>query len=97
MAGCVRHGWPRRASRDSLPAVPIERIAVLRLDGDMYESTMDGLNHLYDKLSPGGIVIIDDNVLGYCRQAVHDYRKLEGITESIQWIDRTGAIWEKAA
>ena len=96
-AGCVRHGWPRRACRDTLPAAPIERIAVLRLDRDMYESTMHGLNHFYGKLSPGGIVIIDDYVLGYSRQAVHDYRKREGITEPIQWIDRTGAFWEKAA
>ena len=45
---------------DTLPQAPFEQIAVMRLDGDLYESTMDGLNHVYPKLSPGGFCIIDD-------------------------------------
>ena len=49
-------GW----FKDRLPAAPIERLAVLRLDGDMYASTMDALNSLYERLSPGGYAIVDD-------------------------------------
>jgi hypothetical protein len=49
-------GW----FEDTLPKVPIERLAVLHMDGDLYESTMDGLNALYEKVSPGGYVIVDD-------------------------------------
>lgn len=45
---------------DTLPTAPIEKLAVLRLDGDLYESIMDGLNALYDKVSPGGFIIVDD-------------------------------------
>jgi O-methyltransferase len=43
-------GW----FRDTLPTAPIHRLAVARLDGDMYESTMDALVALYPKLSVGG-------------------------------------------
>lgn len=45
-------GW----FKDTLPAAPIERLAVLRLDGDMYGSTMDAFNNLYGKLSSGGFL-----------------------------------------
>ncbi|MGH9845761.1 MAG: TylF/MycF family methyltransferase [Blastocatellia bacterium] len=85
-------GW----FRDTLPTAPIEKIAVLRLDGDMYESTMDGLVHLYPKLSPGGYLIVDD--YGYaesCRQAVTDYRRLCGIRDEIIEIDWTGVYWRR--
>lgn len=85
-------GW----FRDTLPEAPVERLAVLRLDGDMYESTTDALTSLYPKLSPGGFVIIDDYFLRPCRQAVADYREAHGITEEIQWIDRMGAFWRRS-
>ena len=49
-------GW----FRDTLPTAPIEKLAILRLDGDLYESTMDALRALYDKVSAGGFVIVDD-------------------------------------
>jgi len=85
-------GW----FRDTLPNAPVDRLAVLRLDGDMYESTMDGLVHLYPKLSPGGYVIVDD--YGYCancRNAVDDYRTANGITAEIRRVDWTGVYWMK--
>ena len=85
-------GW----FRDTLPAAPIERLAVLRLDGDMYESTMDALVNLYPKLSEGGYVIVDDyGAIPACRQAVNDYRSANGITEKISNIDWTGIFWQK--
>lgn len=85
-------GW----FRDTLPAAPIERLAVLRLDGDMYESTMDTLVNLYPKLSQGGYAIVDDyGAIPACRQAVNDYRSANAITEKIRNIDWTGIFWQK--
>ena len=70
----------------------------MRLDGDMYESTMDALTHLYPKLSPGGFVIIDDyGYLESCRQAVHDYRQAHGISDPIWRVDWTGAYWQRGS
>lgn len=85
-------GW----FRDTLPAAPITKLAVLRLDGDMYESTMDSLVNLYPKLSTGGYIIIDDwgSVQG-CRLAVEDYRKRWDITEEIVPVDEDGVFWKK--
>jgi O-methyltransferase len=85
-------GW----FKDTLPTAPIERLAVLRLDGDMYSSTMDALKSLYPKLSVGGYAIIDD--YGYwepCRRAVHDYREANGITDPIYAVDWTGVYWQR--
>lgn len=84
-------GW----FKDTLPAAPIQQLAVLRLDGDMYESTIDALRSLFPKLAPGGFVIIDD--YGYiesCRRAVHDYRNAHGITDTIYDIDGIGVFWQ---
>jgi O-methyltransferase len=49
-------GW----FRETLPSAPIKRLAVLRLEGDLYESTIVALDALYPKLSPGGFAIVDD-------------------------------------
>ena len=60
-------GW----FKDTFPAAPIERLAILRVDGDMYASTMDALTNLYGRVSVGGFVIIDDyGEIKTCRQAV---------------------------
>jgi hypothetical protein len=86
-------GW----FKDTLPTAPIERLALLRLDGDMYESTIDALRHLYDKLSPHGFVIVDDyRVVEGCRKAVDDFRKLRGIDDLIIEIDGVGVYWQKS-
>ena len=83
---------------DTLPSAPIERLAVLRLDGDLYASTMDALDALYPKLSPGGYCIVDDYlVIDACKQAVHDYRDRHGITEEIVPIDGDAVYWRRAA
>jgi len=87
-------GW----FEDTLPAAPIERLAVLRLDGDMYGSTMEALEALYPKLSPGGYVIVDDyGAIPTCKEAVSDFRASHGITEPMESIDWTGVWWEKAS
>jgi len=85
-------GW----FKDTLQNAPIERIAVLRVDGDMYESTLDVLNALYSKVSSGGVVIIDDyNSVRGCQTATNDFRERLGITDPIIRIDPYGVYWEK--
>jgi len=83
-------GW----FRDTLPTAPIERLALLRLDGDMYESTMDSLDHLYGKVSPGGFVIVDDYA-GWpaCRLAVDRFRASHGVTAELFPIAGGAAFW----
>jgi hypothetical protein len=82
---------------ESLPRAPVERLAVLRLDGDMYESTMEALVHLYPKLAPGGWCIVDDyNDIPQCGLAVNEYRKQHGITDPIQKIDWAAVFWRKS-
>jgi O-methyltransferase len=82
--------------RDTLPALRGRRWAVIRLDGDMYESTMDGLENLYDGLSIGGWLIVDDyGAYAACRKAVEDFRERRGITEVIRHVDWSGAYWRR--
>ncbi|HEV2884448.1 MAG TPA: TylF/MycF family methyltransferase [Pyrinomonadaceae bacterium] len=80
----------------TLPAAPINRLAVIRLDGDMYESTMDALTALYPKLSGNGYLIVDDYELPGCKQAVDDYRKAHKIRERIVSIDNSAVYWQRA-
>lgn len=85
-------GW----FKDTLLKAPIKQLAVLRLDGDMYESTMDGLK-LYDKVAVGGYVIVDDyGAIASCKQAIEDFRKARGIKDPIINIDGLGVYWQKS-
>lgn len=85
-------GW----FRDTMKDVPSEKIAVLRLDGDMYESTIDPLNHLFDRVSPGGYVIVDDyRVVPASKDAVHDFLDARGLTPEIIEIDGVGVYFRK--
>ena len=85
------NGW----FKDTLPHAPIEKLAILRLDGDMYESTIQALDSLYPKLSPGGFVIIDDYILIPCRKAVDDFRARNGIADIVEDIDGIASFWRK--
>lgn len=81
---------------DSLPQAPIKQLAVLRLDGDLFESTMDALNALYDKVAPGGFIIVDDyGDFPPCRKAVDEFRARHNIVNPIEVVDWTGAYWRK--
>jgi macrocin-O-methyltransferase TylF-like protien len=87
-------GW----FKDTLPSAPIESIAVLRLDGDYYESTRDALTNLYKKVSIGGYVIVDDygeDSWTYCRQAVDEFRLEYGITDPMLRVDKPCVFWRK--
>jgi len=84
-------GW----FEETLPAAPIEQLAILRLDGDMYGSTIVALESLYPKLSTGGFCIIDDYCINSCAQAVQDYRDRNGISSRLFPIDNYSVYWEK--
>jgi len=88
-------GW----FKDTLPTAPIGAIAVLRLDGDYYESTRDALASLYDRVSPGGYVIIDDygeDMWTECGRAVDEFRELRGITDPLIAVDKPCSYWRKS-
>ncbi len=87
-------GW----FKDTLPTAPIGSLAIMRLDGDYYESTMDALTNLYDKLSIGGYAIIDDygeDLWTYCRKAVDDFRRERGIVEPMIKVDAKCFYWKR--
>ncbi len=87
-------GW----FKDTLPAAPIETLSLLRLDGDLYESTMDALDALYHKVAVGGFVIVDDyGALSPCKQATNDFRTRHNILDPIQQVDWTGVFWRKGS
>ena len=84
-------GW----FQETLPRVPTEQLAILRLDGDMYESTIVALTALYPKLSPGGFCIVDDGNVPNCQAAIRDFRERENVREEIVNIDDWGFYWQK--
>ncbi len=85
-------GW----FRDTLPSAPIDRLCVARLDGDMYASTIQALDALYPRLSPGGFLVVDDyGAVPGCRQAVTEFREAHGITEPLVQQDWTGVHWRR--
>lgn len=87
-------GW----FKDTLPSAPIERLALLRLDGDLYESTIVALDSLYDKLSPGGYVIVDDyHVVPGCKHAIGDFRAARKVPSGLSEIDGVGVFWQKTS
>jgi O-methyltransferase len=88
-------GW----FKDTLSSASIKQLALIRLDGDFYESTTDALNALYNKLVPGGFVIIDDygeDVWTDCRAAVDEFRTSHRISEPLISVDSKCSFWRKA-
>jgi O-methyltransferase len=79
---------------DSLQTAQTGPLALLRLDGDLYESTMDILKPLYSKVVPGGFVVVDDfYTWAGCRDAIHEFRETHQINAEIHRIDASGAFW----
>jgi predicted O-methyltransferase YrrM len=82
---------------DTLTSAPTDQIALLRLDGDLYSSTMDALVALYNKVPEGGVIIVDDfSLIKSCEQAVRDFfaARNEAFPD-IEKIDWTGVYWIK--
>jgi O-methyltransferase len=87
-------GW----FEETLPTLAGHTWAVIRLDGDLYQSTIEGLENLYPGLSLGGFCIVDDyGTYSACRQAVEDFRAKHKIDEPIVDIDGYGAFWRRTA
>ena len=85
-------GW----FKDTTKNPSFEKLSVLRLDGDMYSSTWEVLENLYEKLSGDGYLIIDDyGAVPGCKAAINDFRRQNQIQEPIQTIDWTGVYWKK--
>jgi O-methyltransferase len=82
-------GW----FRDTLQTAPIEKLSILRLDGDMYESTIQALEALYSKVSPGGFIIIDDYILKPCARAVDEFRAKHSIQTKMHNVDDAAVWW----
>jgi Macrocin-O-methyltransferase (TylF)/Coenzyme PQQ synthesis protein D (PqqD) len=82
---------------DTLPGAPVERLAILRVDGDLYSSTRDALDALYDRVSDGGYVIVDDyGCLDPCRIAVDDFIAERGLDVELHQVDWTRVCWRKS-
>ena len=73
----------------------IGKLSILRMDGDMYKSTMDVFDSLYDKVVKNGHVIIDDYCIPNCRRATEHFRADKNITSELNIIDHCGVFWKK--
>ncbi|CAE6731885.1 TylF/MycF/NovP-related O-methyltransferase [Paraburkholderia haematera] len=81
---------------ETLPDAPIGRLALMRLDGDWYESTRVALDALYPRLSPGGFVIVDDYGLPTgCARAVDEYRATHRIDAPLMRVNGQAVYWRK--
>jgi O-methyltransferase len=87
-------GW----FKDTMPTLAGRRWALIRLDGDMYTSTMETLTALYPGLAKGGFLIVDDyGEVASARRAVDDFRQAQGIEEPLQMVDSSGVYWRRAS
>lgn len=81
---------------DTLPITETGPIAVLHIDGDWYESVRVSLHHLYARVSPGGVIQVDDygRWLG-ARRAVDEFLAERGLSGSLQQVDYIARRWVK--
>lgn len=81
---------------DTIPKVIPEKIALLRLDTDFYESTYHEMLHLFPRLVSGGVLIVDDygHHMG-AKEAVDKYIRENGVKILLNRIDYTGRIGVK--
>lgn len=74
LAGAEKFSIIKGWFEDTLSSNKPNKIAILRLDGDWYSSTMTCLTNLYDQVTKGGIIILDDYYAWEgCSKAVHDF------------------------
>lgn len=86
-------GW----FQETLPSAPIDRLAILRLDGDLHSSTQCVLDNLYDRVSPGGFVIVDDyHAWPGCRRATDEFLAARDEAPVLEEIDGTAVCWRRA-
>ena len=79
------------SSRSSASSATIDRIAFLRVDGDVFTSTWESLHYLYSRLSPGGYVYIDDyGSYRGCKRAVDQFREQHGVSDAMHPVREEG-------
>ncbi len=88
--------------KDSLPKLDVKSLAVLRVDGDMYSSTMQVLDALYDKVPIGGFVILDDfskrtHASLRAKEGAIDFRAKRNVPGRMYRIDYQSVYWQKEA
>jgi len=99
----INAGYPEakiRAVRgrvqETIPGVAPEQIALLRLDTDYYDSTLHELEHLYPRIPPGGVLLVDDyGRLEGATRAVDEYFAAHGVKMMLNRIDSQGCIGVK--
>jgi O-methyltransferase len=87
-------GW----FQNTLPDVAkeINKIAILRLDADLYASTKICLDYLYEKVVSGGFLIIDDyGTYEGCKRAVDEFREKKGIRSFLNHVNQDCRYWIK--
>jgi O-methyltransferase len=87
-------GW----FEDTLPSLAVQRIALLHIDADWHDSVLLCLEHLFDRVVPGGFVVFDD--YGYwegCRLAWREFKDRRGLNLEVTDIDGVGAYFQKTA
>lgn len=81
---------------ESLPQADINNLSILRIDCDMYQSTLDVLENLYDKVSENGFIIIDDyGDFPFCKKAVDLFRQNLNTPKQLFWVDDQCVYWQK--
>lgn len=71
--------YHRGKVEDTIPGHVPDRISILRLDTDWYESTRHELVHLWPRLVPGGVLLLDD------------YGWWEGARRAVdEWLEESG-------
>jgi cephalosporin hydroxylase/glycosyltransferase involved in cell wall biosynthesis len=79
----------------TLPGAPFEKLAALHVATDTYDDTRAVLDSLYDKVTLGGFVVVDNNHLDDCRRAIEEFRVERGIVDPIERVGWAGAFWRK--
>lgn len=87
-----RKGWFKDTMKNT---DDIDKIAILRLDGDMYSSTIEVLEALYNKVPVGGFIIVDDWLLPGARKAVIDFANERSFIPNMIHIDKNSCYWIK--
>lgn len=82
-------GW----FQNTVPSCNIDKIALLRLDGDLYESTKVCLEHLGPRVQKGGVIIIDDWALDGCQKAVREWWKQHNISPVIHTVPNSTPVY----
>ncbi len=90
--------WVPGFFEETMPGLRGRGWAIVRLDGDTYDSTRAAIDALYPTLSAGGYLIVDDyQLVPECRRAVDEYRTEHGIDEPIEIVDWVCVRWRRGS